>query len=969
MTTPNASLGLDDALLTEMLGDFLDESQGYLALLNTHLLELDELIRSAGQDSPPAIEAETLNVMFRAAHSLKGLSAMLQLGDINRLTHKIENVFDAARNSTLTITGDVTEVMFQAFDRLTAMVEKLKDPSSEAVDCEPVVESIRQILESSVSSQPVVSHSAADEALYQAIAAGAPGLTPIASVQTERPAAAPCDPFAGIVDESEITPKYLAIFLDETSESLDALAALLAAETEPPVDALLMICHRIKGSAAAIGLRRGAKLTHAMEDLLQETRESGAATPGHVCDALLACTDSLKHYLTLLRSGFGGVDELPAAFARLMSVWRSGQRNVRKDPNSKGGDEIAQSHLLTAADWERLACLVPTGATAIFGVATLEPNLPLSPIKARFLLYRLQKGGELYASFPSIDELDSLEQVSRVAFAAAIEGGIDRVRDILSLDGVLAIDLTPSDTKPNAEVKPSLQSVAPPEASRCAVPSAQPETKTSGASTEDPGQSRSRPTETVRVDIDRLDHLMNLAGQLTINKARFNQIGDRLTGLTSRRKAQQTLCHISAGLERILEEIDDSVSRKFAQDDLMSGVRGHVRQIRGDLEVIQADLAHFGKARALANDLSEAVHQLERISGDIQKSVMDTRMVPIGPLFDRFKRVVRDITRANGKEIQLVIRGEKTELDKRMIDELSDPLIHMVRNSADHGIESPDERAARGKPRRGVITLDAFHRGNRVFIRVSDDGKGLDAERIRQKAVEKGLITTADAERLTPSQTYQLIWEPGFSTAEKVTEVSGRGMGMDIVRSKIEQLSGAIELDSQPGQGASITIKLPLTMAILPSLLTVIGGEVYAVPVESVSEIVRIRAVDCASVHGVRTARIRGRVISLVSLADLFSLGAAASGRGQRGERGEETLVIIGAEGAELGLIVDDLLGEEDIVIKSLAENYRNIAGLAGASILGDGRVSLILDVAALVAAAGRNHSVADNQPSRSILV
>jgi two-component system, chemotaxis family, sensor kinase CheA len=382
-------------------------------------------------------------------------------------------------------------------------------------------------------------------------------------------------------------------------------------------------------------------------------------------------------------------------------------------------------------------------------------------------------------------------------------------------------------------------------------------------------------------------------------------------------------------------------------------VRRHVQQIRGDLEIVRADIDQLCQARTMVNGVSEAVHQLDRIADGIQKSVMDTRMVPIGPLFGRFKRVIRDITRSNSKDIQLVIRGEKTELDKRMVDELGDPLIHMVRNSADHGIEAPAKRIAAGKPAQGTVTLDAFHRGNRVIIQVRDDGQGLDPQKIRAKAVSKGLISAADAERLTTQQTYQLIWEPGFSTAEKVTEISGRGMGMDIVRSKIEQLNGVVELDSQVGVGTTITIKLPLTMAILPSLLTVISDDVFAIPVESVVEIVRVGEDSLTTVHGLCTARIRGRVISVVELNALLqwpndSLRSASSSNGER------TLVIVGTDGHELGLAVDSLLGEEDVVIKSLAENYRNVPGLAGASILGDGRVSLILDVAALVALACR---------------
>jgi two-component system chemotaxis sensor kinase CheA len=283
-----------------------------------------------------------------------------------------------------------------------------------------------------------------------------------------------------------------------------------------------------------------------------------------------------------------------------------------------------------------------------------------------------------------------------------------------------------------------------------------------------------------------------------------------------------------------------------------------------------------------------------------------------------------------------------------MIDELGDPLVHLVRNAVDHGIEAPDVREAAGKPREGTVTLDAFHRGNSVVIEVRDDGRGLDAERILRKCLEKGLVTKADAEQMTPQQIFQKIWEPGLSTAEKVTEVSGRGMGMDIVKSKIEELNGAADVASLPGRGSTITIKLPLTLAILPSLMVEIGGDVFAIPMEAVIEIVSVRRDQVSKVQGRAIARVRGRVVSLLRLGDLLSFHRAG-GAADAPPSPETTLVIVGERGQEIGLAVERVLGEEEVVIKSIAENYENVSGIAGASILGDGRVSLILDVAALV--------------------
>jgi len=411
--------------------------------------------------------------------------------------------------------------------------------------------------------------------------------------------------------------------------------------------------------------------------------------------------------------------------------------------------------------------------------------------------------------------------------------------------------------------------------------------------------------------------------------------------------SSQVLDNVFSTLSKIADG-DGRHGQEFNAQTELDNLRSHARRICNDLESVRRDVGVLSQVRVSVNDLVETIHQLDRVSDGIQQSVMDTRMLPIGPLFARFKRVIRDITRSNGKSINLVVNGEKTELDKRMIDELGDPLIHMVRNSADHGIEAPEVREAAGKPREGTVSLNAFHRGNSIIIEVSDDGKGLDADGIRRKALDKGLVTEADLEKMTQHQIYQLIWEPGLSTAQKVTEVSGRGMGMDIVKSKIEDLSGTVDLESELGKGTTLTIKLPLTLAILPSLMVDIDSDIFAMPLESVVEIVSIKKQDLSTVHGQKTARVRGRVISMVALDEIFQWNQTDKNDARENSE-ETTLVIVEEDGQELGLAVDSVLGEEDIVIKSMAENYRNVVGIAGASILGDGRVSLILDLAALI--------------------
>jgi two-component system chemotaxis sensor kinase CheA len=337
-------------------------------------------------------------------------------------------------------------------------------------------------------------------------------------------------------------------------------------------------------------------------------------------------------------------------------------------------------------------------------------------------------------------------------------------------------------------------------------------------------------------------------------------------------------------------------------------------------------------------------------------------MVPIGPLFERFRRVIRDLSHSSGKEVVLQIDGEKTELDKRMIDELSDPLIHMVRNAVDHGLETPVDREATGKARPGTVSLLASHRGNSVVITVSDDGRGIDCERIRKKIVAKGLVSTAEARELSDRDLIAYIWHPGLSTAETITEISGRGVGMDIVKSRIENLSGTVDVRSVLGQGTTFTIRLPLTLAILSSLLVRIYDEVYAISLDHIDEIVEIRTNQIYKVQGRPTIEIRKKMIALVALDDVFHWGGGAhpkaqcralpaDGRREGGEVPAEKRIVVIVQNGEttMGLLVHELIGMQEVVLKSLEKNFQAIPGLSGASILGDGRVSLILDLDAVI--------------------
>lgn len=780
------------------------------------------------------------------------------------------------------------------------------------------------------------------------------------------------DEFAQLEDDWENAAGYLSLFIDESRETLDELTeALLALEAgggRENIEQLFIGAHRIKGSAASIGLNRPARLAHLMEDLLQVLVADGRAPAPEVADGLLACTDGLRQYVSDLSAGHPGEDHFADLAKQLLDARAACDEALGRTPEEATPAPAAEQRTVEPGDASTAraaAAAIEPPRTAgqpvvdaalhqcvaeacphhhenehiLVGCVIFEPDLPLVGLKARLVCSKLSNLGDLRYVDPPLADIETLDEIESLRFGVTTDKTVEDVQRALQVAGVQSLSVVPLSVEHMAGTAATVAAAAGPATAPAAAAAAR--------TAAEPGV---KPAETLRVDVERLDRLMNLAGQLAIGKDRVAQIGDKLKNIVVADKSARILDHIVSELKRIENATGNGVIGGNVDAEEICTT---VSRLHECLETVQREVASFGEARACVNHLFESIHLLDSVSDGIRQSVMDMRMLPIGPLFTRFHRVIRDITRANGKEIRLTISGEKTELDKRMIDELGDPMIHLVRNSADHGIESPDEREAAGKPRHGTISLDAFHRGSSIVIRVSDDGRGLDARRIREKAIEKGLISAADAEAMTPQQIYQFIWHPGLSTAAKVTDVSGRGVGMDIVRSKIKDLNGTVDVESELGRGTTFTIRLPLTLAVLPSLMVEVENDVFCIPLESVVEIVRVKRRDMATVHGHWTVPIRDRIVAVLTLGSLFRWGCRADASGGD-ELDERMLVIIGEGSRHMGLAVDQVLGEEDVVIKSIADNYRNVAGVAGASILGDGRISLILDPPTLIEMASR---------------
>jgi len=407
--------------------------------------------------------------------------------------------------------------------------------------------------------------------------------------------------------------------------------------------------------------------------------------------------------------------------------------------------------------------------------------------------------------------------------------------------------------------------------------------------------------QTIRVDVSRLDSLMNLVGELVLSRNRITQLANEL-------------------------------EKKF-------------------------------EGEFLIEQLSETTSQIGLITTELQLAVMKTRMVPIGKVFNKFPRMIRDLCRDLNKEIELIITGEDTELDKSVVEEIGDPLVHMLRNAVDHGIEPPEERIKKKKPKKGTVWLNAYHEGNHIVIEVKDDGRGIDPEKIKKKAIEKGIITPEEAKNLNKEEAFGLLFRPGFSTAEKVTGVSGRGVGMDVVKTNIEKLNGIIQIESEINKGSTFKLKLPLTLAIIQALLVEVSGEVFAIPLVSVIETVRINEDEIHNFEGREVLKLRDSVLSLIRLDEVFQLEGSFST--------EMYVVVVALAEKRIGLIVDRLVGQEEIVIKSLGEYIGGNIGIAGATIMGDGKVRLIIDVSGVMEIATKmprriKHKKSNNKFKRS---
>ncbi|MCB9856700.1 MAG: Hpt domain-containing protein [Phycisphaerales bacterium] len=979
----------------ELLAGFVDEAPEYLEILDDGLMALEQKAQAGNGlitlDSPE--DHSRMNEMFRAAHSFKGLGAAMGFDKIRDLTHVMETLFDQLRMGKLALADHAVETLFKVIDRLKALINELTAPPDAPVEIEDCVSALEAILRGEVADGDNESNQATTEVMNTVEADASPqtesSTDGIESMPTEVETAPggkavipALGPDAAVLENSDLAH----LFVDSTLETLDELNATLLKLEETPDDTeaindVFRCAHNIKGATGAAGCTALYHMTHEMETVLDLVRSHELSLTPDMMQAIFAAADRVRADVTLIKN-----DDMASLTGEgtdgMFTTWLSGAVKTAAQPKSPPASTAAQPD--ASEDSPATTSAAPSAVEPVAdGDMIIQVRFPKDFIEAEVQAYliknKLEEFGDVISTSPDVDTLDgsaALEDIRYFVNSSAQPAEIEKVIKSYTVesvhirrgDEVSEAESVAAEQKPCAAASQQSEPATPTAAPKTTIapePAKKPASKTAPAptpkapvpvSTENAGQAAdkkeparptAKPSETIRVDLERLDQLMNLGGELVINKARLTQIHGRFDPLFHGQNLSYLVNDMSERVNRLTNALETQ-AEAGSQNRRKSDIEDSIHSIADGFQTIRGAIEQFQEARGAMNDFSEALHALNRVSEGIQKGIMETRMVSVGPLFQRFRRVVRDISKATGKSVNLVLKGEQTELDKRMIDELGDPLTHMIRNSVDHGIETPEERAASGKPAVAEVTLNAFHRGRHICIEVRDDGKGVNIERVKAKIIERELATPAEVERMSHKEIVQYIFKPGFSTAEKVTDLSGRGMGMDIVLNKLEQINGTVEVDSVTGEGSVVTIKLPLTLAIITAILAKIGDYVYAIPLDAVAEIITATRSEIQYIQKKRVVRVRERVIPVAFFEQMFAVGSDSLRTRVRNEE-SLTLVILEMQNERVGLVVDELIGQEDVVIKSIAENFRNVSGITGASIMGDGRVSLILDVASMM--------------------
>ncbi|MFA9558064.1 chemotaxis protein CheW [Evansella sp. AB-rgal1] len=673
--------------------------------------------------------------------------------------------------------------------------------------------------------------------------------------------------------------QYLDMFIEESKEHLLSMNKNLLEMEKNPSDPLLISeifrsAHTLKGMAATMGYEDLANITHQMENVLDGIRNNSIVVSSDLLDVVFESVDVLEEIVMDISSGGEGKRDVVTIVKKLEKIEQGTTIS-----ETSATLEIASTDSMLDQQFDNFERTVliqskEQGFHAFQAHIHLREDCILKAARVYMVFDVLEQVGEVIKSSPTVDQLEEenfdLDFTITLLTKDSVEDVKAKIFKVSEIDHVSISEINVEEFQSSEELQETEQ-VEKSEIVENETISK--ELTDSSKATEGTRGSTSPSNKTIRVNIDRLDRLMNLFEELVIDRGRLEQI---------------------------------------SQD-------------------------------AKNEELSETVEHMSRISGDLQNIILTMRMVPVEQVFNRFPRMIRGLAKDLNKKISLNIVGAETELDRTVIDEIGDPLVHLLRNSMDHGIEHPSNRASKGKPEEGTITLKAYHSGNHVFIEVSDDGAGIDRNRVTERAVKNGIITVDKSSTMQDKEVYELLFSSGFSTAEKISDVSGRGVGLDVVKNKIESLGGNVFVDSVPGKGTTFSIQLPLTLSIISVMLVEIQSETYAIPLSSIIETAIIKDEDILVVHNQKVIDFRGKVVPLIDLTSFFDVPKSKENNGY------QSIVIVRKGDKIAGLVVNSFIGQKEIVLKSLGNYLSSVFAISGATILGNGQVALILDCNSLI--------------------
>ena len=789
--------------------------------------------------------------------------------------------------------------------------------------------------------------------------------------------------------------ELLKDFFSEAEMQVETLESnILVIENDPSnheaIDEIFRAAHTLKGGSATVEMNELSGFTHAVEDLLDELRSGTVTVTEPVVDILLSSIDIIKAMLECRQNGSVYEEDVsdtknklasfipekgnkkkekksvPQGLMPTLGAKKAESEPVAEKPAANSGNPDIQNPSTLLSEYEILELKeLCEGSSKLWGVTVLfDESNPMNSVGGIQVFTALKEKGNVLKTIPDFEALYEDEFQPKVVYYVASVCSQEELEMAAFLDDVsLCVDaqIVSADSaqgspaiepqkveSPKVEAlvekvkeektmekeAPALEvSVAKVEKTETeAVAHTEPENKKASEKKATPVANTG---SVLRVDSKRIDYLLNLISETVIAKAAFNQTSNQISQMHS--SFQGSLLLYREQIRKLIDSVPEYIEAVQNGADLRD-VKSQINDKYNDLfSIFDSFDSEF---KGLVGKFRSSTQNLGRITSELQEGVMKIRMVPINQIFSRFPRVVRDLCRDLNKKVNLVIEGEDTELDKSVVEDLLDPIMHCVRNSLDHGIETPDVRVEQGKDEEGTLLLRASNEGNMIVIDIEDDGKGIDVEKIRNKAIERGLIHPNKI--ITDQEAFNLMCEPGFSTADKITNVSGRGVGLDVVKTQIEKLKGTVTVWSERGKGSRFTIRLPLTLAIIQGLLIRVGQEIYSIPIASVIESQRVSRSDINTIDNYEVLNVRDEVISILRLNRLFGIPEAE-------DEDFTFVVIVGSENKKIGVVVDSLVGEEDVVIKPLQDQFTVTPGIAGASILGDGSVSLIIDVSQLL--------------------